>query len=85
VSGGGALSIGGAANGSQHNTDSHDHTSTTVTDTTHIEDSNNLHEDTTSDSNNHTHESTSTDSHDHNTTEIDSHNHLNLPVDVPVI
>jgi hypothetical protein len=80
VSDGGALSVAGPANGFQDTTDSHDHTSLTTTDTTHIEDSGNLHADSTTDSNNDLRESTSTDSHDHTHNDIDSHNHVDVPV-----
>ncbi|HEY0816628.1 MAG TPA: hypothetical protein VGE11_25390 [Pseudonocardia sp.] len=80
VSNGGALSVAGPANGFQDTTDSHNQTTTTTTDTTHIEDSGNLHADTTTDSDNDLRQSTSTDSHDHTHTDIDSHNHVDLPV-----
>lgn len=80
VSDGGALAVGGSASGTQNTIDSHDHTTTTTTDTTHIEDSGNFHADITENSNNDTHETTTSDSHDHIHTDIDSHNHVDVPV-----
>jgi hypothetical protein len=80
VSDGGALSVAGPASGTQNTFDNHNHTSTTTTDTTHIEDSGNLHADTTTNSGNESHETTTTDSHDHTHTDFDSHNHVDVPV-----
>ena len=76
VSGGGALSVGGNATGNQHNTDSHDSTTTTTTNETHIEDSGNFHQDVTENSHNDTSSESNTDSHDHTHVDVASHNDL---------
>jgi hypothetical protein len=76
VSGGGALSVGGNATGDQHNTDSHNHTTTTTTDETHISDSGNFHEDVTTNSHNDTSTETHNDSHDETHNDVGSHNDL---------
>ncbi len=78
VDGGGALSVGGNATGHQQNTDSHDHTSTTTTDTTHIEDSGNYHYEDTQNSHNDTHLRSDQDSHNETTTHDHSDNDLHL-------
>jgi hypothetical protein len=74
VSGGGALSVAGDANGDQHNTDSHNETTTTNTNETHIEDSGNTTSDYTQDSNNHTDTRLDIDSNDRTHTDFNSHN-----------
>lgn len=82
VGAGGALSIGGPANALQNTVDSHDHTTSTTTDTTTVSDVGNVHTDTETNSHNDLHDTTTTDSHDHLDLETDSHNHLDatLPV-----
>ena len=74
VSGGGALSVAGNANGDQHNIDSHDETSTDIRNETHIEDSGNTTTESTTDSNNDTDFRSETDSHDRTHTDFNSHN-----------
>jgi hypothetical protein len=78
VSNGGALSVAGPADGFQNTNDSHNHTTDTTTTTTSIEDSGNLHADTTTDSDNHLDQTTSTDSHDHTHNDFDSHNQVTI-------
>jgi hypothetical protein len=80
VSDGGALSVAGPAAGFQNTIDSHDHTETTTTDTTHIEDSGNFHADSTTNSDNDTRDTTTTDDHSRTHTDFDSHNHVDVPV-----
>jgi hypothetical protein len=74
VSGGGALSVAGDANGFQANQDSHDETTTRTTNETHIEDSGNLHTENTENSNNDTDIRADADSHDRTHTDFNSHN-----------
>jgi hypothetical protein len=78
VSGGGALSVGGDARGDQHNTDSHEHTTTTTTHETHIEDSGNVHAELTENSHNDTDVRVEQDSHDHEFQGHHSPDHLDL-------
>jgi hypothetical protein len=74
VSGGGALSVAGDANGLQANQDSHDETTTRTTHETHIEDSGNLHTENTENSNNNTDTRLDVDSNDRTHSDYQSHN-----------
>ena len=73
VGGGGAISVGGDADGSYSADDSFNETETTTTDNTHFEDSFNEDNDETSNSHNDT--DTDVDSDSHNTTHNDSNSH----------
>ena len=81
VSGGGALSVAGAATGSQANVDSHDRTTTTTSNETRIEDSGNVSSEITDNSNNETDLRVEQDSHDTTHTDINRHNEGDLPID----
>ena len=74
VSGGGALSVAGDANGIQANQDSHDETTFTTDNETHIEDSGNTTTENTANSHNDTDFRSDTDSHDRTHTDFNSHN-----------
>jgi len=74
VSGGGALSVAGDANGIQANQDSHNETTTDIRNETHIEDSGNTTTENTANSHNDTDFRSETDSHDQSHTDFNSHN-----------